>query len=186
MRPMFAFVAAGALLAGCEQQAAVNQADNGADGNAAAAENAGAAMADASAPLGAPVSGDQAKALMEERHEGMEDIGDAMKILSREMKADAPDLAAVRPNAATIARLSQEAPGWFPPGTGPDVGKTRAKAEIWQRPEDFAAKARTFGEAAQAFNAAAQGTDVAAMKAAHGELGKSCKACHDDYRAPEH
>ena len=82
---------------------------------------------------------------MHERHEGMEDIGDAMKVAqSREMKGDAPDLAAVRTNAATIAELAPKASGWFPPGTGPDVGKTHAKPAIWQKPEDFAAKAGDF------------------------------------------
>ncbi len=70
-------------------------------------------------------------------------------------------------------------------GTGPDVGKTDARAEIWQKPEDFAAKADSFNKAGMAFQAAARGTDVAAMKAAHGDLGKSCKACHDLYREEE-
>ncbi len=119
---------------------------------------------------------------MHERHEGMEEIGDAMKLVSRELKASSPDLARVRDGAATIERLAPQLSRWFPPGTGPDVGKTEAKAEIWRRPEDFAGKRDSFQTAAQRFNAAAQGTDLAAIRAAHGELGKSCKACHDPYR----
>ncbi|HUE79006.1 MAG TPA: cytochrome c [Sphingomicrobium sp.] len=133
----------------------------------------------------APATKEAALELMHERHEGMEDIGDAFKVLGREMKADAPNLEAVRTSAATVARLAPEVSSWFPPGTGPDVGKTRAKAEIWQKPEDFAAKTRAFQAAAPAFDATARAGDVAAIKASFGEIGKTCKACHDSYRAPE-
>ncbi len=38
------------------------------------------------------------------------------------------------------------------------------------------------GEAAVAFQAATNGSDLAAIRAAHANLGKSCKACHDLYR----
>ena len=132
-----------------------------------------------------PATKEAALKLMHDRHEGMEDIGDATKVLSREMKASSPDLGAVRTHAATIARLAPEVSRWFPAGTGPDVGKTRAKPEIWQKPEDFAAKTRAFQAAARSFDATAKAGDVAAIKASFGELGKSCKACHDLYRAPE-
>ena len=49
-------------------------------------------------------------------------------------------------------------------------------------PDDFAAKARGLEQAALAFQTATQGNDVAAIRAAQGNLGKSCKACHDLYR----
>lgn len=178
MRLLFA-VASIALLAACREEAGdrVGNSSN----NAAPAANA-TAPASSQPPLGAPVSGEAAKRLMHDRHEGMEDIGDAMKLVSRELKGGTPDLAKLRAGAATIARLGPQVTGWFPPGTGPDVGKTEAMAEIWQKPEDFAAKRDSFQEAALAFDAAAKGGDLAAIRAAHGELGKSCKACHDLYR----
>ena len=167
-----------AALAACDQQAPV------ANNAAAPAANAAAANAAGAAPLGAaPATKEAALKLMHDRHEGMEDIGDAFKLVSRELKGDSPDLAKVREGAGTIARLAPQATGWFPPGTGPDVGKTRAKAEIWQEPADFAAKAKEFDQRAQAFNAAVQGIDLTAIRAAHAELGKSCKGCHDDYRS---
>ena len=179
-------LAALSLLGACREQASDEEtgeaAANSAAGPAPAADAAAPAGA---APLGAAVSGDQAKTLMHDRHEGMEDIGDAMKLITRELKADAPDLTKVREGAGTIARLAPQVSGWFPPGTGPEAGKTHAKPEIWQKPEDFAAKTKAFQQAAQAFNTAAQGGDVAAIRAAHGELGKSCKACHDLYRAKD-
>ena len=65
-------------------------------------------------------------------------------------------------NAAKMAQPSAQASTWFPAGTGPDVGKTRAKPEIWQNPQDFAAKIRDFQAAASASTPPPQGNDVAA------------------------
>ncbi len=130
-----------------------------------------------------PVSGDEAKKFMHERHEGMELIGKATKALKRELDKGSPDLGAVRASAAQMASLAQKSSGWFPAGTGPNVGKTGAKPEIWQNPQDFAAKVAAFQKAALAFNTAAKGNDVGAIKARFGNLGQSCKACHDKYRA---
>jgi cytochrome c556 len=174
----FVAIAAIGLLAACGQQAPVSN-----DTAAPATNQASAAEADP-APLGtAPATKEAALKLMHDRHEGMEEIGDAFKVVSRELKGDSPDLAKVRDGAGTIARHASEAPGWFPPGTGPDIGKTRALPAIWQKPADFAAKSKQFAAQAQAFNTALQGTDLAAIRAAHADLGKSCKGCHDDYRS---
>ena len=180
MRTLLTAVAAAALLAACNQSDSANGtlAEANASGNeaSAAVENAVAA-----APA-TPLQKEQALALMKERHENYEKIGDAMKVIGRELKGDSPDLAQVRTNADTIATLAPQVKTWFPQGTGPDVGKTEALAAIWEKPEDFAAKAAGFERAAAAFQAATRGTDVAAMRAAQGNLGKSCKACHDLYR----
>lgn len=180
---LFAATASLVVLSACDAQGGSGVA-NGANAAANAAVTANAA-APGRSPLGAPVSGERAKTLMHDRHEGMEDIGDAFRVISREMKAATPNLAAVRENSGIIARLAPQVSGWFPPGTDPTVGKTRAKPEVWQKPEDFAAKTRDFQQAVRAFHAAAQRGDVAALKAAHANLGKTCKACHDPYRAPE-
>ena len=130
-----------------------------------------------------PVSGDQAKTIMHERHEGMETIGKSTKAVKRELDAHAPDLATLRASASKIAGLSQKASGWFHAGTGPDVGKTGAKPEIWQNTQDFAAKLVAFQKAAAAFNSTAAGNDVVATKARFADLGGTCKACHDKYRS---
>ena len=183
-RTLLAATAAFALLAGCGETS-----DDAAPTNTANAEapasNSAAAPAGAQAIPSAAVSGEQAKKVMHDRHENYEKFGDAMKALSRDVKAASPDLAAVRKNAAVFTDLGPQMLSWFPPGSGPEAGKTDAKAEIWQKPEDFAAKAKAFNQAATAFQAAAQGSDLAAIRAAHGNLGKSCKACHDLYRAPD-
>ena len=134
----------------------------------------------------AKVSGPAAARVMHARHEGMETIGKNFKALHRELAAGSPDLAIVRGSASTIANLSKKASGWFPAGTGPDIGKTGAKPEIWQQPADFAAKLHNFQGAAKLLNAAAAKGDVNAIKARYGDLGKTCKACHDKYRTEMH
>ena len=136
-------------------------------------------------PLGKAISGTQAKKVMHDRHEGMEEIGDAMKLVSGELRKPSPDLAKVRSGAAVFAKYAPLVKGWYPPGTGPDVGKTRAKAEIWRKPDDFRAKSIAFEKAAAKLNSAAKAGDLAAIRAAHGEVGKTCKTCHDPYREPE-
>lgn len=128
----------------------------------------------------------KALAVMHDRHEGMEKIGDTNKLLRREITSSSPFMPAIQSGAATIAGLSVRANGWFPKGTGPELGKTGAKPEIWQKPQDFAAKLHNFQVAAQAFNAAAKSGDMAAIKARYGDLGGTCKACHDSYRTEMH
>jgi len=131
--------------------------------------------------------GDAAK-IMHERHEVMETIGKDFKALHREFDSATPNLALVRTAAGRIGGLSRDASGWFPEGTGPEVGKTGAKPEIWlpQNKADFAAKLSAFQRAAAAFDATTTRNDVAAMKARYADLGGACKACHDKYRTDMH
>ena len=128
----------------------------------------------------------KALAIMHARHEGMEKIGDTNKLLNREFRSGTPFAPAVKSGAATIASLAKQSSGWFPAGTGPEMGKTGAKPEIWQHQKDFAAKLVIFQRAAVAFNAAAASGDMAAAKARYADLGGTCKSCHDSYRSEMH
>jgi cytochrome c556 len=131
------------------------------------------------------LSGEAATAAMKERHDWFEEMGDAFKILNRQSKADAPDMAAVKEQTAIVAAKSAELPSKFAPGTGPDAGKTEAKANIWENMGDFMAKAQDFHTAATKLNTVAMADDAAGFKAAFGETGGTCKACHDEYREEE-
>ncbi len=162
------------LLAGCKAQEPANQANT----VIPSAETQNTASA-------TPLTRDQALALMKEREHHMDAFGDATKTIGNALKASSPDAAPIRQSAAKIAELAPKLESWFPTGTGPDVGKTRAKAEIWQKPEDFALKAHDFNRAAQDFNVAATSGDLGQINTTFEALGKSCKACHDLYRAPK-
>jgi len=149
-----------------------------------AASNSVAASAETRTPP--KLTHDQALALMKQRNDNMKAMGDAAGKVGKSFQSGSPDLNVIRQAAAQIASLAPKVVSWFPAGTGPDVGKTRAKAEIWQKPEDFASKAHDFSQAAMDFNDAAKLGDMNRIKVTFGAMGKTCKACHDLYRAPEH
>ena len=173
----FCLVGALALLAGCGDQ----QDGNGSNTVMPSAETHNAATAATTAPL----AKDEALALMKQRHEHMEALGKATKAINQQLKSSSPDLAVIRESAAKIESLAPKLQSWFPQGTGPDVGKTRAKAEVWQKAEDFTLKAQDFRRASTAFDVAAKRGDLNEIKSSFAALGKACKACHDLYRAPE-
>lgn len=140
----------------------------------------------ASVAVAKPLSKDAALKVMHERHEGMEAIGKANKVLRRELTSDAPKVADVRGAANSLASLAGKSSHWFPAGTGPELGKTGAKPEIWQKPADFNAKLRDFQAAAKALQVAAGRSDPNGTKAAYASLGKTCQACHETYRMDMH
>lgn len=97
------------------------------------------------------------------------------------VKGDRPyDAAAFARHAEIVAFMSKLPLQGFVPGS--DSGDTKAKPEIWQNMDDFKAKLEKMqGEATKLAEVAKRG-DLNAAKAQFGETGKSCKACHDEYR----
>jgi cytochrome c556 len=65
---------------------------------------------------------------------------------------------------------------------GTDKGETKAKPEIWSEMDKFKAAAGKMQEEMVKFNAAAKTGNIDTIKAAAGDTGKACKACHDTYR----
>lgn len=82
---------------------------------------------------------------------------------------------------AEIATMVSKLPyAGFVPGS--DKGDTKAEPKIWTEMDKFNAGATRMQEEMVKLNAAAKGGNLDAIKAAVGETGKSCKACHDNYR----
>jgi cytochrome c556 len=67
---------------------------------------------------------------------------------------------------------------------GSDQGTTRAKPEIWSNTADFKSKFANMQEAIRTLHAA-EG-DQAAVSKAVGGVGRTCKACHDEYKAKDY
>ena len=65
---------------------------------------------------------------------------------------------------------------------GSDKGDTKADPKIWTEKDKFNAAGATLQEAVNKLNAAAKTGNLDAIKAAVGDTGKACKACHDTYR----
>jgi cytochrome c556 len=119
------------------------------------------------------------------RHEHYEELGEAFKSVRDLSKASTPDFAALEKAADAIHKASIDQQQWFPKGSGPEAGKTRALPEIWSKPEEFLAAQKMFSERTPKLLAAAKAKDVAAVTAAFREVGGSCKNCHDNFRSPE-
>ena len=66
---------------------------------------------------------------------------------------------------------------------GTDKGNTALKSSALSKKDKFMAKAKTFETEIQKLVKAAAGDDFNAIKAQFGEVGKSCKSCHEDYRS---
>jgi cytochrome c556 len=66
---------------------------------------------------------------------------------------------------------------------GSDKGKTKLKSSAFREKDKFLAKSKTFETEIQKLVKVADGDDFNAIKAQFGEVGKSCKSCHDDYRS---
>jgi len=119
------------------------------------------------------------------RQATMKAIGGAFGgVLVKMVKGEIPyDAAAAKAAAATMVEKSGgiDIAALFPPGSDKG-GDTAALPKVWSDPAGFKAamdKLKTT-VAAQAPNTD-KGLD--ALKGAVGEIGKTCKGCHDDFRA---
>ena len=119
------------------------------------------------------------------RHEHYEELGDAFKAVRDNARGDSPDWAALEKAAKTVTDASVDQQRWFPKGTGPEAGKTRALPEIWIKADDFTAAQKMFSERAPKLMAAVKAKDQPGVQAAFKEVGGACKNCHDTFRAPE-
>ena len=184
MRFMFpAAAAACVLLTACggEKSSQANNAQANISTDSRTADTAVATTA--ALPTAAPATRDEALKIMHERHEGMEGMGKAAKAIGRELKSGSANLETIRKSAKAITDFAPHVLPLFPPGTGPDMGKTGAKPAIWQNGADFEAHIRDFQAATRAFADTAAHIDRDALRTSFGELQKTCKGCHDKYRA---
>ena len=110
-------------------------------------------------------------------------MGNNMGRINGQLKASTPNVQVIQQAAATIefaSKLPYEAfiPGSESGGTPP----TRAKPEVFKDGDKVKQLAEKMQAEVVKLNTAAKGGDVGAIRAAFGDVGKSCKACHDDYR----
>jgi cytochrome c556 len=92
----------------------------------------------------------------------------------------AGDFATIAAEAQKIADWATVMPDYFPEGSG--TGDTSARPAIWENFEGFTAAAKANHDAALILLAAAEAGDVNAAKSALGEVGGTCKACHQQFK----
>ncbi len=125
----------------------------------------------------------EAQAIIEARQAQLKKVGSAFKTINDQLKSGNPDLAAIQAAAASVPVETATMADWFPEGTGPEAGvETEALPVIWETRADFEQKIADFQAAAAQLASVAEGGDVAAIGAAFGATGGTCKACHDNYR----
>jgi cytochrome c556 len=100
------------------------------------------------------------------------------------------DKTAFQTNAARLESVWAMNPGQcFVPGTDKPGARRQDRALHRREARDLGAagqvqgRAERAGQQISALAQAARSGDEKAMRAAAGEVGKSCKACHDDFRA---
>lgn len=135
------------------------------------------------APADAPAAAAAEPAVIEERQDNFEAIGDAFKAVRGELEKDAPDFTLIAAKASDINTRAAKIEGHFPAGTSVDEGfDTEALAAIWQKPDDFKAAAQKLvDESAKLASLAGEG-DKAAVTAQAMTMGGACKGCHDNFR----
>jgi cytochrome c556 len=123
--------------------------------------------------------------VIKERQAAMKSNGASMKAINEILEANGP-AADVGAEAAKIQQVAMTVPDLFPAGSdqpaGSEPGQTKAKPEIWQSPDDFAAKIKTLQDESAMLVTAAGGGDMAAIKAQYDKLGGACGGCHKVYK----
>ena len=106
-------------------------------------------------------------------------MGNHFSRIGAVVKGEKPfDKNEVAANAAVVASMAQLPWQAFGPGT--EGGKSLP--EIWKEMDKFKASSEKMQKAVADLNTAAKSGDLDMIKKAFGEAGKSCKACHDNYR----
>ncbi|HWA49353.1 MAG TPA: cytochrome c [Dongiaceae bacterium] len=117
--------------------------------------------------------------VIKQRQADMKANGASMKAINGILEANGP-AADVAAEATKIHEKAMEIATLFPAGS--DQGDTKAKPEIWQTPDDFAAKLKALQDESAMLVTAANGGDMMVVKAQYEKLGGTCGGCHKVYK----
>ena len=100
-----------------------------------------------------------------------------------EVEYSAPAATSAANNLVTLTQIDQSA--MWPAGSDNSAdASSRALPALWQDFPDVMAKGEALSDAVVVMQGAA-GQDLDALRAAIGDVGKACSACHKAYRAPD-
>ncbi|MEO8307524.1 MAG: cytochrome c [Pseudomonadota bacterium] len=145
---------------------------------------AASALAVAQTAVTPAKSAADAKAAIEARQNVFKDIKKAYEPLTDMLKRKREfDAALVATNAVTLQGLVQQIPAHFTVDTHTFTDtKTLARENIWTSQADFKAKADAASTALGNLATVAKTGDQGATSKAIGDVGKSCGACHDNFK----
>ena len=114
------------------------------------------------------------------RQAGLQLIASHFGRMQPVMKGQAPyDAAAIKANVELLKTLSVLPWAGFVEGS---QAGTSAKPDIWTDAAGFKAAQAKFEGAVDKLSVAANSGDLDRVRVAFGDVGASCKACHDSYR----
>jgi cytochrome c556 len=119
---------------------------------------------------------------IEKRHKAMKSNSADVKAIKAAIESK--DYATVETKAKDIMGTAEKIPSLFPKGS--NVGKTKATAAIWEKPDEFAKLAKSLSKASGELAAAAKSQDDAAVGVKLKEIGESCNSCHKAFRADKY
>ena len=104
----------------------------------------------------------------------------------KEIKAavESKNYATIEAKAKDIMGTADQIPSAFPKGS--TAGKTKAKAEIWEKNDDFVKHAKALSKAAGELAAAAKTSNDAEVGVKVKAMGDACGACHKAFRAEKY
>ena len=114
---------------------------------------------------------------------------DAMKGNSAAAKAikgavETKDYATVEAKAKDIMGTADKIVSLFPKGS--TTGKTKAKPEIWEKPDEFSKAAKNLSKSANELASAAKAGNAADVDVKVKALGEACNSCHKQFRAEKY
>ncbi len=114
---------------------------------------------------------------------------DAMKGNSAAAKAikgavETKDYATVEAKAKDIMGTADKIVSLFPKGS--TTGKTKAKPEIWEKPDEFSKAAKNLNKAASELASAAKAGNADDVDVKVKALGEACNSCHKQFRAEKY
>ncbi len=112
------------------------------------------------------------------RQEVMSAIGGTMGAIGKILKQEVERQADIAPLAVALNELATTAQNIFPEGSNGGA----ALDEIWQEPDEFNDRLTAFLEATRTFRKAAKSGDMAQIAPAIGQVGRTCRGCHQNYR----
>jgi len=109
-------------------------------------------------------------------------MGRHFGLIGAALKGDIPYKAEEVAKNADIVAFMSHLP-WPAFVAGSDTDKSKAKAEIWSEADKFRQLTETLQTRTADLADIAKAGDQAAVKAAFGKVGETCKECHDHFRA---
>jgi cytochrome c556 len=134
---------------------------------------------------GAPAQSEkQAKSAVQFRQALLQLVRSNVGALGAMAKGKIPmDPTTIETNAMRIEQLSLMMPDYFKLDTRKFNVDTEALPAVWEDSSDFTDKMSALTEASKALKVTAKSGNESAYKAGIGAVLKSCKGCHDSYKA---